>query len=49
LSFEQKNALFSVLFRIGMGLDDQALATDLAKLPEVALEEILALAGERIQ
>ena len=49
LSFEQKKALFSVLFRLGMGLDDQELATDLAKLPEGAIEEILALAGERIQ
>jgi len=49
LSAEQKKALFSVVFRLGMGLDDQPLAADLAKLPEGAMEEILALAGERIQ
>lgn len=49
LSAEQKKALFRVVFRLGMGLDDQPLAGDLAKFPEGAMEEILALAGERIQ
>src|ERR1700691_2543289 len=49
LSAEQKKALFGVLFRLGMGLDDQPLVADLAKLPECDMEEILALAGERIQ
>jgi hypothetical protein len=31
LSSEQKKALFSVVFRLGMGSDEQALVTDLAK------------------
>jgi hypothetical protein len=49
LSAEQTKALFSVVFRLGMGLDDQPLTTDQAKLPEGAMEDILALAAERIQ
>src|SRR5580658_2704500 len=49
LSAEQKKALFNVVFRLGMELDDQPLVTDLAKLPAGVMEEIMALAGERIQ
>lgn len=49
LNAGQKQALFRVLFKMAMGIDPQALASDLAKLPEGALEKILALAGERIQ
>ena len=49
LSAEQKKALFSVVFKLGNGSDVEELAGDLAKLPEGALEEILALVGERIQ
>jgi hypothetical protein len=49
LSAEQQKALFSVVFRLGMGLDDEPLVAELAKLPGGAMEEILALTGERIQ
>jgi hypothetical protein len=49
LSAEQKKALFDVVFRLGMGLDDEPLAAALAKLPEGAMEEISALAGQRVQ
>lgn len=49
LSAELQKALFSVVFRLGMGLDDEPLVAELAKLPGGAMEEILALTGERIQ
>ena len=46
---EQKQAVFRILFKMAMGSEIQTLRGDLAKLPEGALEEILAFAGERIQ
>ena len=49
LSAEQKKALFSVVFKLGNGLHIKEFSGDLLKLPEGALDEILALAGERIQ
>ena len=49
LSAEQKKALFSVVFKLGNELHIKEFSGDLLKLPEGALDEILALAGERIQ
>jgi len=43
LSAEQRHAAFRVIFKLGMGLDSWVLVSDLAQLPDGALEEILAL------
>ena len=49
LNAEQKQALFKILFKIGMGSDVQAQDAELARLPKGALSEILAMTRERMQ
>jgi hypothetical protein len=49
LSREQKQAAFKVLFTLGMGSGLQSVSIELAKLPEGAKEEILAMMGPRPQ
>ncbi len=49
LSSEQKQAVFRILFQLGMGGDLRAIAPDLARLSGSAAQEILALIGEGTQ
>jgi hypothetical protein len=49
LNVGQKQAVFSVLFKLGMGFQTEKLEADLATLPDGALEEMVATLGERTQ
>ena len=49
LNAQQEGAAFRIIFKLGMGCQPEALDVDLATLPEGALEEIVAILGERTQ
>jgi len=49
LSAGQKLAAFKILFTLGMGSSIQSVSAELAKLPDGAKEELLAMMGPRTQ
>ena len=50
LTGDQKQALFRILFMLGMGISEtEKLEADLASLPADALEDIMGLLWERTQ